>query len=219
MLLPCGSFTRSLAAWYWLHFEWFFSGLCCRLHLDICCFLYWKHMICFGVIARGFVPPTLSPFFWVLGPSHCALTVYIFFSWSFCNYTTACDCTKRHRTAPNGLFISCHTVCVTCSPLLPITRSHFSAFQPSIYLQIFCIFYHVFVPLTLFWKCWILGLDLVCNLAKNQKLHVLCFPKACTHRCMPCTCVERFTHIIIFLFWNLNFFSVGFQLCRILEML
>lgn len=59
---------------------------------------------CFGVIARG--PPSAPPL--CVGTlTLCPYCVYLLFiSWPFCNYTTACDCTKQRRTAPNSLFIS-----------------------------------------------------------------------------------------------------------------
>lgn len=128
ILLPSSSFPCSSAAssGIWLCFEWFSRDCaagCTLTYVVSCLGSTW----CFGAIARG--PPSAPPL--CVGTlTLCPYCVYLLFiSWPFCNYTTACDCTKQHRTAPNSLFIS-WSHCVWYLQSSPPLHTH-PLFSPS----------------------------------------------------------------------------------------
>lgn len=89
---------------------------------------------CFGVIARG--PPS-APLLCVSGPSHCALTVCIYYSFHGRSVTTLQPVTAQNSAALHQtvFLFPGHTVCGTCSPLLRFTRTHFLFRPPKLHAK------------------------------------------------------------------------------------
>lgn len=73
----------------------------------------------------------------VSGPSHCALTVCIYYSFHGRSVTTLQPVTAQNSAALHQtvFLFPGHTVCGTCCPLLRFTRTHFLFRPPKLHAK------------------------------------------------------------------------------------